>query len=403
MRSLPAFARRVDVVQPSATVVIADRARELRAAGVDVLSLSIGEPDFETPAHVREAAKGAIDRGSSHYTSVVGVPALREAICADSGRRRGGQGHGLAEVVVSVGAKHALFNLALALYEEGDEVIIPAPYWVSYPEQARLAGAAPVIVETDESEGFLLSPERLRAAITPRTKALVLCSPSNPTGSAYDAAALGAIADVCAEAGNFWIIVDEIYGSLVYDGFAQRSILEVAPALRDRIIIVDGVSKTYAMTGWRIGWILAPEPVARACEKIQGQSTTNPTAVAQLASIAALTGPAGPAEAMRREFEARRNLLVGGLSSIEGIGCRMPEGAFYAFPSVAGLIGRRAGGRLLENDVDVAGYLLEEARVALVPGTPFGAPGYVRASYATSREQLDEALARIRLAVAKRG
>jgi len=263
-----------------------------------------------------------------------------------------------------------------------------------------LAGAKPVIVETSEENGFSMTPEALRAAITPKTKALILCSPSNPTGAAYTGAQLRALADVAAEH-NFWIIVDEIYGQLVYGGFDQKSIIEVAPELKDRIIIVDGVSKTFAMTGWRIGWMLAPEYVVKACEKVQGQATTNPSSIAQSAAVAALRGPWGPMEEMRKAFEERRSIIVDGLNAIPGISCSMPEGAFYAFANVQGLIGKQGGGKTLESDLDVSGYLLEEARCAVVPGTAFGAPGFVRISYAASNEMIREGLRRIGEAVSK--
>ncbi len=397
--SIP-VARRLSAVKPSATVAVAQRARELKAQGIDVLSFSVGEPDFDTPAHIRDAAKQAIDRGATRYTAARGIIELRNAICQTSAARRGGVSHEPADVVVSIGAKHTLFNLALALYDEKDEVLIPAPYWVSYPEQVRLAGATPVIVQTTEAEGFRMTPDALRAAITSKTKALLLCSPSNPTGAAYSGEQLRELADVAAQH-NFWIIVDEIYGQLVYGGFEQKSILEVAPELRDRIIIVDGVSKTFAMTGWRIGWMLGPEHVAKACDKIQGQATTNPAAVAQHAALAALEGPWAPMEAMRKAFEERRGIIIEGLNAIDGISCRLPEGAFYAFASVQGLIGRRAGDQTLETDIDIAGYLLEEARCAVVPGTAFGAPGFVRISYAASNDVIREGLKRIGEAVAK--
>jgi aspartate aminotransferase len=397
--SIP-VARRLSVVKPSATVAVAQRARELKAQGVDVLSFSVGEPDFETPKHICEAAKEAIDRGASKYTAVRGIPELLDAICEASAKRRAGVSYQPSQVVVSVGAKHTLFNLALALYDEGDDILIPAPYWVSYPEQVRVVGANPVIVETSEEEGFRMTPEALRDAITPRTKALILCSPSNPTGAAYTGDQLGELAEVAAEH-DFWIIVDEIYGQLVYGGFDQRSIVEVAPELRDRIIIVDGVSKTFAMTGWRIGWMLGPSHVAAACDTIQGQATTNPPAVAQHAAVAALRGPWEPIEEMRRAFEGRRDRIVAGLNEIDGITCRTPEGAFYAFANVRGLIGKHGGGKKLGNDLDVAGYLLEEARCAVVPGAAFGAPGFVRISYATSNDTIREGLSRMAEAVSK--
>ena len=392
-------ARRLDVIKPSATVAIAQRARELKSQGIDVLSFSVGEPDFDTPKHISEAAKKAIDNGATRYTAAKGIVPLREAICAASKKRRGVE-YSPDEVVVSVGAKHTLFNLALALYNPGDEVIIPTPYWVSYPEQVKIAGATPVIVETNEGEGFRLTPKKLEAAITPKTKALLLCSPSNPTGAAYTGDQLRDLADVAAKH-DFWIIVDEIYAQLVYEGFDQKSIIEVAPELRDRIIIVDGVSKTFAMTGWRIGWMLAPEHVCRACNTIQGQSTTNPATVAQHAAIAALEGPWEPMEAMRAAFEERREIIVEGLNDIDGIRCRTPEGAFYAFANIEELIGKKAGNRTLENDIEVAGYLLEEARCAVVPGTAFGAPGYARISYAASADTIREGLRRIAEACAK--
>ncbi|MEM7433723.1 MAG: pyridoxal phosphate-dependent aminotransferase [Myxococcota bacterium] len=397
--SIP-VAERLSAVKPSATVAVAQRARELKAQGIDVLSFSVGEPDFDTPAHIIEAAKKSIDEGATRYTAARGIVELRDAICETSAARRGGVTHDPTGVVVSVGAKHTLFNLALALYDEGDEILIPAPYWVSYPEQVRLAGATPVIIDTTEEQGFRVTSEALRAAITPKTKALILCSPSNPTGAAYSAADLRALADVAAEH-SFWIIVDEIYGQLVYGDFEQKSILEVAPELRDRIIIVDGVSKTFAMTGWRIGWMLGPDYVAKACDKIQGQATTNPAAVAQHAAIAALRGPWAPIEEMRQAFEARRTIIIDGINAIDGMSCRLPEGAFYAFASVSGLIGKRAGDQLLETDLDVAGYLLEEARCAVVPGTAFGAPGYVRISYAASNDMIREGLSRMGEAVSK--
>ncbi|MDH5492403.1 MAG: pyridoxal phosphate-dependent aminotransferase [Myxococcales bacterium] len=396
------LASRLSVVRPSATVAVAQRARELKASGVDVLSFSVGEPDFDTPAHILDAAAAAMRAGATRYTAARGLPELREAICEASARRRSGHRHDPSEVVVSVGAKHVLFNLALALYEPGDEVIIPSPYWVSYPEQVRLAGAEPVIAAAGVEEDFKLRPETLRAAITGRTKALILCSPSNPTGAAYSPAELRALADVAAEH-DFWIIVDEIYAELVYGGFEQRSMLEVAPELRDRILIVDGVSKTYAMTGWRIGWVLGPARVMKALDTIQSQSTTNPATVAQHAAIAALRGPQDCVEEMRAAFEARRSILVQGLEAIDGVSARMPEGAFYAFASVQGLVGRSAGSTVLEDDLAVAGYLLEEARTAVVPGSAFGAPGFVRISYAASEAQIREGLARIAAAVAKLG
>ena len=301
-------------------------------------------------------------------------------------------------VVVGVGAKHSLFNLAMALYEPGDEVIIPAPYWVSYPEQVRLAGATPVIVETREEDGWLLDPAALERAITPRTKALILCTPSNPTGSAYPEARLRALADVLVKH-QLWTIVDEIYADLVYGDFRFVSLARVAPELRDRLIVIDGVSKTFAMTGWRIGWSISPPAVAKALDVIQGQSTTNPSAPAQEAAVAALNGPRDEVEAMRAEFAKRRVRMVEGLGSIPGVSCRTPEGAFYAFADVRGLYGAKWGDKTVATDEDVAFWLLDEAKVAAVPGGPFGAPGYLRFSYACSIETIDAGVAAIRAVV----
>ncbi|MFK7999033.1 MAG: pyridoxal phosphate-dependent aminotransferase [Polyangiales bacterium] len=389
---------RLSVVQPSATVAIATKAKQLKAQGVDVLSFSVGEPDFDTPAHIREAAKAAIDEGATRYTAARGTLELRKAICAASERRRGMK-HSPAEVVVSVGAKHTLFNLSMVLLDPGDEVIIPAPHWVSYPAQVQIAGATPVIVEASAEAGYLMSPAQLKEALTPKTKAVVLCSPSNPTGAAYDRARLEAMAAVLREH-DCWIIIDEIYGELVYGDFEQHSLLSVAPDLRERVVIVDGVSKTYAMTGWRIGWMLGPERLTNECNKLQSQSTTGPTTVAQFAAQAALEAPQESVEAMRQAFEGRRDHLVAALRKIDGVKCAMPQGAFYAFPDVSAFIGGKVGGRVLETDIDLCSYLLDDARCAFVPGSPFGAPGHLRFSYAVSIDTLDAGVARLTKALA---
>ena len=391
------FASRLGAVAPSATLAMAAAAQKLTQKGVKVVPFSVGEPDFQTPAHVIAAAKAALDAGATKYTAVTGTPDLKAAIVEATERDRGFK-TSADRVTVSVGAKHVLFNLAYALYEPGDEVIIPAPYWVSYPEQVRMVGASPVIVETTEESGFRLTPSDLERAVTSKTKALILCTPSNPTGAAYDKASLEALLSVIRK-GDYYVIVDEIYGDLTYDGFEHVSLGKLAPDLGDRLVIVDGVSKTYAMTGWRIGWSIASPKLSSAMSTIQGQSTTNPAAVAQAAARAALLGPRDSVLAMREAFERRRNLIVAGLNRIEGIRCRMPEGAFYAFADVRGLLGLRAADVVLADDNQIAMWLLETAHVATVAGTPFGAPGYLRMSYACSDEDINRGLASIEAAI----
>jgi aspartate aminotransferase len=391
------LAKRLDAVQPSVTLAMNARAQELRTKGVDVVAFGVGEPDFEPPAYVLDAAKAAIDKGASKYTAVTGIAPLKQAICAATKAKKGWE-ITPDMVTVSVGAKHALFNLAVALYEPGDEVVLPAPMWVSYPEQVRMMGATPVIVSTTEESGFRISPEALAAAITPKTKAVILCTPSNPTGSAYTREQLLGLLDVMRK-NDAWLIVDEIYAELVYDGFKHVSAAALAPDLRDRMIVVDGVSKSYAMTGWRIGWSITPKALAKALDTVQGQSTTNPTAVAQHAAVAALTGPQEDVERMRQAFEKRRNVMVAALNDVPGIKCRMPEGAFYAFADCRGLMGTPWGDKTVQNDEDLAFFLLERAGVAVVPGGAFGAPGYLRLSYATSEERIKEGVARIKKAI----
>lgn len=390
------LADRLSAVAPSATLAMAARAAKLRAEGHYVHRFSLGEPDFNTPEHILEAAKTALDAGATRYTPVSGTPELKIAISAATERDRGYFAEP-AQVVVTCGAKHALFNVAVALFEPGDEVIIPAPYWVSYPEQVHLVGASPVVVQTSEEQGFRLSPSALEGALSPRTKALILCTPSNPTGAAYSEEDLRPLLDVL-RGHDCWIIVDEIYSGLTYDGFRHSSISAIAPDLRDRVVVIDGVSKTYAMTGFRIGWSIAPRELTRALDVVQSQSTTNAAAVAQAAAVAALNGPREPIRAMREAFERRRLVMVEGLRSIPGVRCRMPEGAFYAFADVRGLYGKR-GDRFLENDDDIATWLLEEAHVASVAGSPFGAPGYLRFSYACSEADIKEGIEAIKRCV----
>jgi aspartate aminotransferase len=393
------LADRLSVVVPSATLAINARAQELRAQGVDIISFGAGEPDFDTPSNIREAGIAAIEAGKTRYTAVSGVAELRAAIAERSTRERGVPATA-ANVVVTVGAKGALFNLALALFEPGDEVIVPAPYWVSYPEQVRLVGATPVFIPSTLERGWKLDPADLARALTPKTKAVVLCSPSNPTGAAYGPAELEAIAAVL-RAHDCWIILDEIYGSLVYDGFEQRSLVSVAPDLAPRAVIIDGVSKTYAMTGWRVGWSIAPIALSKAMDMVQSQGATSTATPSQWAALEALRSPALEFEQMRSLFQLRRDRLVEGLRNIPGVRCGTPEGAFYAFCDIREWIGRRTpDGAVLNDDAAVAAWLLDKAHVAVVPGAAFGAPGHMRLSYAVSVENIDKALARIGDAVA---
>jgi len=388
------LAQRLSAFKPSATGEVFRRVAELRAQGVKLVSLAIGEPDFDPPLHIRQAAQRALDTGPYGYTQVAGLPALRAAICADSRARRGPGGSYTADqVVVSNGAKHALYNLAHALYDPGDEVIIPTPSWVSYAEQARMVGALPVLVPCAPEHDFLLAPEALEQAITERSKALVLCSPNNPTGSTYGERELAALAEVVRRHPQLWIIVDEIYAELCYDGFVAPSLCQVAPDLSERLVIVDGVSKTHAMTGFRVGWSLSPKPLARACETLQSQTTTSVSTPAQLAALAALSGDKRHVAEMLEQYRQRRDRLLAGLSGLPDVRWSVPRGAFYVFADIRAWLGRRARGVLLQDDVAVASWLLEQVRLAVVPGVAFGTPGFLRLSFAASLSEIDEAIA----------
>ncbi|HEV8549004.1 MAG TPA: pyridoxal phosphate-dependent aminotransferase [Polyangiaceae bacterium] len=392
-----ALAERLKAVKPSATLAMSARAAELRKSGRKIYAFGVGEPDFPTPAFIREAAEKALAT-SSHYTAVSGTAELKQAIVEATARDRGWTPTP-DRITVSVGAKHALFNLAAALVDPGDEVVIPAPYWVSYPEQVRLFGGVPVIVDTRAENGFRMTPDELAAGLGPKTKAVILCTPSNPTGAAYTADELRALARVIADRSDAYLIADEIYGELVYDGFRHESLAKLAPELADRIIVVDGVSKAYAMTGWRIGWAIAPKEVTQALDKVQGQSTTNPTAVAQAAAVAALRGPRDEVRRMVDVFSERRRRMVDGLRAVPGIRCDLPRGAFYAFPDVTGLYGIRHGGRVLASADDVTLWQLDVCGIAAVAGEPFGAPGHIRYTYASAESVIDEALAALKAAV----
>ncbi len=392
---------RVSLLKPSPTLAITAKAKQLRAQGIDVIGFGAGEPDFDTPAHAVEAAVEALRAGDTRYTPAGGTPELKQAVCArieeDYGFR-----YAPNEVTVACGAKHILYNLFQVLLDPGDEVIVPAPYWVSYPDQIQLAGGRPVILPTAEEDGFRMRPEALEAALTPRTKALVLNSPSNPTGALYTKADLEALAEVL-RGRDVVVVSDDIYHRLVYGGARFTSLLQVAPELRDRTVIVNGVSKTYAMTGWRIGYAAGPAEAIAAMEALQSQSASNPTSFAQKGAVAALSGPQACVEEMRRAFEARRDLIVDTLNRIPGVTCRTPEGAFYVFPNVSGLLGRRWEGREVRSPADLAAYLLDEARIAVVPGEPFGSDHHLRLSYATSEAAIREGLARFAEAAGRLG
>jgi aspartate aminotransferase len=392
------LAERLSRIKPSPTMAVTGRARELKAAGHDVIGLGAGEPDFDTPDHVKEAAIAAIRAGDTKYTAVDGTPALKEAVCAKF-KRDNGLDYEPAQVNVGVGGKQVLFNALLATVEDGDEVIIPAPYWVSYPDIALLAGGEPVIVPSSAETGFRMRPEDLEAAITPRSKWLILNSPSNPSGAAYNRDELKAVADVLLRHPHVWVMVDDIYEKIVYDDFAFHTLAEIEPALYERTLTVNGVSKAFAMTGWRIGYAGGPVALIKAMAKIQSQSTSNPTSISQAAAVAALNGDQGFLVERNAAFKVRRDNVVAALNEIPGLSCLTPEGAFYVYPSCAGVIGRKTpDGTLIEDSEGFATYLLESVGVAVVHGTAFGLDPHFRISYATSDEALAEACARIRKA-----
>ncbi|MGV3577126.1 MAG: pyridoxal phosphate-dependent aminotransferase [Devosia sp.] len=382
-------------VAPSATVAISQKARVMAQEGKDIIALSAGEPDFDTPLHVRDAAKQAMDEGKTRYTNVDGIPELKEAV-ARKFKRDNGLDVTAADCFVSSGGKQIIFNALMATLNPGDEVVIPVPYWVSYPEIVRLCGAEPVFAVADASTGFKLSPDVLEAAITPKTKWLLLNTPSNPTGAAYTAEELRGLADVLLRHEHVHILTDDIYEVLVYDGGTFSTIAQVEPKLQPRTLTMNGVSKSHAMTGWRIGYCTGPRPLLAAMTKLQGQSTSNPTSISQWAAVAALDGPQEFLGDWLKVFQERRDLVVKGLNANTGLDCLTPEGAFYVFPSCKRLLGKTsAGGKVLNTDEDFVMALLEETGVALVHGTAFGLPGHFRLSYAASNAELEEAVKRI--------
>lgn len=388
----------VNRLAPSATLAMSQKSAELKAQGVDIINLSVGEPDFNTPDHIKEAAKKAVDENYSRYSPVAGYPALRKAICAKL-KNENGLDYLPEEIVCSNGAKQCVCNAVMALVSPGEEVIIPAPYWVSYPQMVLMADGKPVFVEAKIEQDFKITPEQLEAAITPKTRAIILCSPSNPTGSVYSKEELEALAVVLRKHEGVYIISDEIYEHINYVG-AHASIA-ACEGLKDRTIVINGVSKAYAMTGWRIGFLAAPLAIAKACSKLQGQYTSGPCSVSQVAATEAFAGPQECVEKMRQAFERRKNLIVKLAKEVPGFEVNDPHGAFYLFPKCSYYFGKTDGERTINNSMDFAIYLLEVGHVATVGGDAFGSPECFRMSYATSDENIVEALRRIKEAVSK--
>lgn len=389
---------RLNRLSPSATLAMSQKSGEMKAQGIDVINLSVGEPDFNTPDHIKDAAKKAVDENYSRYSPVPGYPELRKAI-VDKLQKENNLEYGLNEVLVSNGAKQCVCNAVMALVNNGDEVIVPAPYWVSYPQMVKLAGGTPVYVNAGFEQNFKMTPQQLEAAITPKTKMLILCSPSNPTGSVYSKEELQALADVIRRHDDLYVLADEIYEHINYVG--KHASIAQFDGMKERCIIVNGVSKAYAMTGWRIGYMAAPEWIIEGCNKLQGQYTSGPCSVSQKAAEAAYTLDQGCVEDMRLAFERRRNLVVKLAKEIDGLEVNVPEGAFYLFPKCSSFFGKRTDGYLINNATDLAMYLLEVGHVATVSGDAFGDPECIRFSYATSDDNLREAMKRIKEALAK--
>ncbi|MBI4182690.1 MAG: aspartate transaminase [Proteobacteria bacterium] len=390
------LASRVNRIKPSPTSAASQRARELKRAGRDIIGLSSGEPDFDTPEHIKEAAIEAIRRGETKYTDVTGTPELRAAVAAKF-KRENGLDYTPDQIIVGAGGKQILYNAFTAACEEGDEVIIPAPFWVSYPDMALLCGGVPVFVSCPQNNGFKLRPEDLDAAITPKSKWLVLNSPSNPSGAAYSAEELKAVAEVLLKHPQVWVMTDDIYEHLVYGDFRFHTIAQVEPRLKERTLTINGMSKAYAMTGWRIGFGAGPKPLIGAMGKLQSQSTSNPSSVSQAASVAALNGPKGFMAEHKRSYQERRDMVVRMLNECPGLSCHRPEGAFYVYPSCAGAIGKRTpAGKRIETDEDFVIGLLDAEGVAVVHGSAFGLSPYFRISYATSKAALEEGCTRIK-------
>lgn len=393
------LAARVARIKPSETLAITAKVNALRAQGRDVIGFGAGEPDFDTPDNIKKAAIQAIEAGFTKYTPVNGTDELKDAIAAKL-KRDNSLEYKRSQIVVSCGAKHSLYNLAQALFDEGDEVIIPAPYWVSYPDIVALSGGEPVIVDTREENGFKMSPRQLSSAITKRTRAVIINSPSNPTGAVYTPQELKALAAVLVDK-DILVITDDIYEKIFYADFPFANIASVEEKMKEKTIVINGVSKTYAMTGWRIGYAACSEEIAGAMSKIQSQSTSNPTSIAQKAALEAIRGDQSAMPQMVVEFRKRRDFIVEALNNIEGIDCFAPGGAFYVFPKVSSLYGRMFKGKKITDSAEFIGYLLDEANVAAVPGAAFGSDEHIRLSYATSLQNIEEGLKRIKNAVGR--
>jgi aspartate aminotransferase len=393
------LSNRAKGLKPSPTLAINAKAKAMQAQGIRVISFGAGEPDFDTPENIKRAAIKSIEENFTKYTAVGGIDELKDAVIHKF-QRDNQLTYKRSQILISCGGKHSFYNLAQALFDRGDEVIIPAPYWVSYPPMVALAEATPVIIEAKEENGFKVTPEDLKKAVTPRTKALVLNSPSNPTGSAYTKKELEKISEI-AISHKFFVISDEIYEKIVYDGFEFKSIASLGEEIKGRTIIVHGVAKTYAMTGWRIGYTAGPEEIISAMSNIQSQSTSNPTSISQKASVEALIGPQEEVKKMVSAFTERRNYIVDHLNEISGVSCFKPIGAFYVFPNFSEYYGRSYQGKKISNSTELADYLLDVAKVAVVPGVEFGADPFERLSYATSMEDIREGVDRIEEALKK--
>ena len=393
------LSERAKRIKPSPTLSIDAKAKAMKAAGVDIVSFGVGEPDFDTPENIKEAAIKALKEGFTKYTPVGGIDPLKDAII-EKFNKDNNLNYTREEIIVSCGAKHSLYNIAQALLNPGDEVLIPSPYWVSYPDQVVLNDAIPVFVKTYESDSFMVRPEAIESSITKKTKALILNSPSNPTGLTYDKKTLEKIAEVVLRYGIF-VISDEIYEKLTYDGFKHVSIASLDNEIKTKTILVNGLSKSYAMTGWRIGYAAGPKEIITAMTNIQSQSTSNPTSIAQKAAVEALRGPQDFITMMLAEFDRRRRFLISELNAIPGMSCLTPTGAFYAFPNTSKLYGKSSSKRTISSSSDFALYLLEESKVALVHGEAFGDDDYIRLSYATSIEEIKKGVDRIREAVGR--